>query len=235
MKPTVKTHEATERITTESLEVGPGVHVQRIRAVRQELGAETETVTERVEGPPQEGEYPGHFYVVEPELLENLRVTGWLGDFKLVSETPFTRCTSGKPYRVVRLKSYDHTLYDLDGLPLPVGLHFDYMGGSVNNRSFRLEPMLTALEARDDCQIATERYGKQKVQSVPHYNSGDGSGTRFVQFTWGPSVELYREYRKLVAAAGPEVWDARHTVALTMMGLDQYRLPKRDSEDSDDE
>jgi hypothetical protein len=217
----IKIHEASERITTESLEVGFGVKIQRIRVVRQEQGKETETVTEKVEGPPIKGENPGSFCVVEPELLEKLRITGWFIEDNLISKSPFTRCTSGIPYRVVRLKSYDHTLYDLDGLPLPVGIFFDYISGSVNNTTFRLEPLLTALEARNDVRIIPDRYGN-KVQSVLGYNGGS-LVTRFVAFIWAPGVELYREYRQQVVT-NKSIWDAKRRIALTMMGLGQYRI-----------
>jgi len=232
----VSRHEVRELVREQSIQVGPGLEVRRVTRVRLDRGSRTRVVEETVQGPAVEGEHSGQYCVVEPELLEKLRVKGWFHDdkYELISKKPFTRVKSGKPYRVVRLRGYDHTVFDEAGLPLPVGVWFDYMGGSgsVNNCTFRLGPLLTALEARDDVQIGTERYGDSKVQSVPGYNRGGGSGTRFVQFCWGPSVELYREYLGLVAAQGPKVWDAKHTVALTMLGLDGFRLPKRVRDES---
>jgi hypothetical protein len=237
----VSRHEVRELVREQSIEVGPGVLVRRVTRVRLDRDERVRTVQESVEGPPIAGEHPGNFCVVEPELLEHLRVSGWFTDDKdygLISKKPFSRVKRGGPYEVVRLRSYDHTVFDASsGLPLPVGIWFDYMdgSGSVNNETFRLGPLFTALEARQDVTIGTERYGDSKVQSVPGYNRGGGSGTRFIQFCWGPQVELYREYLRLVSEAGPSVWDAKHTVALTLMGLDQFRLPKRERGDSSSE
>jgi len=235
----VSRHEVRELVTEQSIPVGPDVEVRRITRVRLDRGTKTLTIEELVEGPSVPGEHPGAFCVVEPELLDKLRTTGWFTDdrdYGLISKKPFTRVKQGKPYQVVRLRSYDHQAFDISGEPLTVGLWFDYMTGQVNNSTFRLGPLLTALEAREDVTISTERYGDSKVQSVPGYNRGGGSGTRFIQFCWGPSVELYREYRALVEAQDKSVWDAKHKVALTLMGLDVFRLPARDpSEDASED
>jgi hypothetical protein len=225
-------HETFEETTTESISVGPEVEVCRVTVVRRSKDGRTTTaVSEHVRHAQKlTGEHPGEFVVVEPELLEKLRLGGWFSDdsedslhasYKLISKKPFARVLSDEPYAVVRLKSYDHTVFDLEGKPLSVGLRFDYINGRVADKNFDLKGLLKHLEGRADVQLHTERYGDGFFWQVPGYNRDNGY--QYLSFTWSPDHEVYREFRKRVEASTH--WDAKYQVAHEMMGNEPFRKP----------
>jgi hypothetical protein len=241
-----------EEAVTESIEVGPGVQVCRITTTRRPTFCVVETgewkpdenqvttsvqekVTHTIALPVVrnargEEEHQGNFCIVEPRLLEKLRMGGWFSDSKeydLISKEPFTRVLSGKPYKVVRLKSYDHTVFDLEGNPLPVGLYFDYINGRVSNRVFKIKGLLEHLKSRSDVTLLQEKYSDDFVHRIPSYNSD--SGSTHLSFIWNPDAEVYREFRKRVQESTE--WDAKYSVAHQMMGNDAFRLPEKADDD----
>lgn len=248
----IKVHvqETTEKTTTEKIIVAPGVEVCRVTVVRRavtkgiyggtKVGAPQTTVTEHVQhSHKSEDKYYGAFVVVEPELVEKLRMTGWFADSKeaeLISRTPFTRITEGKdkPYVIVRMDNADNRIYDLEGGRLPVAVYFDYGVGSgaVNDYSFDLPKLLEHLQKREDVTLRKGRWGDSPIQSIPHYNAGDTSGHHHIAFLWHPTVEVFRQYIEL-SAKGDRFY--RHHVAHTLMGNDEFRIPPREPRENDED
>lgn len=232
-----------EMATTKTIVVGPGIEVCRVRVVRQsEDGEETSTVSEHVRHTQKsEDPYFGQFSVVDPSLLEKLRMTGWFRDDKdygLISQEPFTLIKSGKPFEVVRLKNYDHTLYTMDGQRLPVALGFTYIEGRVNDHSFDLLKLLEHLQMRKDVTLHADRslgaghHHGQWISAVPYYNRGGMSGQYHLAFTWHPDVETFRKF--VASIKGRDSWD-RYAAAHTIMGNDEFRIPERAEPEADDE
>ena len=246
----VSDQETSEKTTTETIMVAPEVAVCRVTVVRQVVGTDEKTTvvtehvrytgkpTDRTHGPDAHMNF-GQFHVVAPELVEKLRMTGWFRDDKdyelLIRQKPFTHVTSGQPFAVVRLVSYDHTLYDVDGLRLPVGMRFAEIDGRANDAHFDLPKLLAHLKTRQDVTLHADPRsitGDPLVFRVPHHNRGDSCGHYHLVFTWHPDVETYREFVKL-----SERQDRfyRYDVAHTLMGNDEFRIPPRKTEDDEDD
>lgn len=218
-----------EDTAVESVLVAPLVSVVRTTVVRTPQGeAGTQTVSESVR---YNAELPdpnfGNFVLMPPELLEKIRLTGWFvnsKDIELVYRKPFTHVVAGLPYELVRLRHYDHSAYDAQGLQLPVGMHFCYMDGGVDNQHFYLTRMLAHLQSRPDVTLGADRWQKDKfIQDIPSYNC-DGARNQYIDFVWHPTVEDFRAFRAMV----PERCDRfdRYRIALTFLGADAHRRPE---------
>lgn len=224
-----------EEIVTQSIQICPEFSVNHISVARVADDG-TCSLVQREETRPTvapEDPYFGQYCVVAPELLEKLHKGGWFADnkdFELISRTPFSHVLSGEPYVLVRIKSYDNTLYTPDGLRLPVGVLYDEISGRANNAHFDLGKLLSHLEARDDITFKLDRWTEGKVHSTPDYNAGDSCGTRFISFIWHPTVELYREYVRLCDEADVNVFDKRN-IGHTLMGNDTFRISLKPVED----
>jgi hypothetical protein len=245
----ISVQETAEKTTTQTIVVAPGVEVCRVTVIRKTDGKRTRQVTEHVRyaGPPSDLTHGpeahlnfGQFAVVEPELIERIRMTGWLNhedDYKLICQKPFTRITKvEKPYAVVRLKSYDHSLYDLEGERLPVGMRFAEIDGRANDAHFDLPKLLAHLKTREDVTLhADPRHfgnGDPLVFRVPHYNQGDSCGYHHLVFTWHPDVATYREF---VKRTEHQDHFYRFDVAHTMMGNDEFRIVESEEDHSEED
>ena len=244
IKVNTKNYKVAEEVTVESITVGPNVDVIRTTVVRQRGGHKTTTeVTESVRYLGKtDDEYFGQFCVVDPALPEKIRMTGWFrdtNDFKnmVFMGAPFTHILEGKPYVVVRLKSYDHTMYDVENLPLPVGMNFNYIDGGVANDAFFLTGLVDHLKTREDVTLIAPRWADEGkfIHNIPSYNRSRGRD-RHLEFIWHPDVETYRKFQSEVGSS--DHW-RRYDIAHTLMGNDAFRKPpkesKYDDEDDDDD
>jgi hypothetical protein len=228
----ISTQDVQETITTEALDICPGVSARRITVQRLTGGLMTQEVKEDVHHTIETDDpHFGQFCVVEPELLERLRLTGWFhdADYGLISKEPLTRILSLKPYQVVRLRNYDHSLFDLEGQRLPVGVHFNYLDGRVNDYSFDLKRLLAHLQGRDDVTIQRERYCAQDIHRIPSYNAGDTSGYNGLSFIWHPTAELFRQY---CAESSKTDHFGRYEAAHPLMGNEEFRVEPPATDDS---
>lgn len=231
----ITVQETQETTTTEALTVAPLIEVQRITVERRSGILFDRKVGEQVHHTFEtKDEHFGRFCVVEPELLERLRLTGWFHDdkdYELISKQPFSRVLEGKPYQVVRLRSWDHSLFDAFDQRLPVAMHFSYIDGRVNDYSFDLKGLLKHLQGRDDVTIRRERYCDQDIHRIPGYNAGDTCGYNGLSFMWHPTAELFREYCALVK---PLDSFGRYDTAHQLMGNDLFRIePPAEDEQND--
>lgn len=225
--PEIKTtvYETQETTTTQQIELAPGIHAQRVTVVRRTGDQETTAVAESVQHLVETSDPNfGVFAVVEPVLLERLRLKGWFRadkDYELISKQPFTRVQEASPYAVVRLKSYDNSLFDLQGQRLPVALSYDYINGDVNDASFDLKGLLIHLQGRSDVTLHKGRFSESLIHRIPHYNAGDSCGFHGLSFTWHPEVALFREY--CVLSAKLDIFE-RGRAAHQLMGNDPFRV-----------
>jgi hypothetical protein len=225
-----------EEATTETITLAPAVEVCRVTVVRKSGDEALTTVTEHVRHTekPADPNF-GDFAIVAPALVEHLRMTGWFRDnkdYELISRTPFTHVTSGKPFELVRIKLYDHSLYTAEGQPLPVAMHFDYIEANTHNRSFDLRKLVEHLQARTDVTLNAPRHPSTRdpfIQPIPYYNA-EGGRSEYVEFTWHPDVETFREYLRTRASGA--TWD-RYPAAHKIMGNDAFRIPERDDDDAE--
>lgn len=115
---------------------------------------------------------------------------------------------------LVRIKTYDHTLYDRHERPLPVAIHFSYIDGNISERDYDLEKLAAHLLTRNDVALSGARYAgwhsdrpekgfkptkaKEAILRIPSYNAQSGR-THTLNFIWQPSVEDYRKLRAYMA------------------------------------
>lgn len=111
---------------------------------------------------------------------------------------------------LIFVKTYDHTLYDRRGLPLPTAIHFDYTDGHITEREYDLEKLAAHLLTRNDVVLSGARYAgwhsdrpekgfkptkaKEAILRIPSHNAQEGR-THTLNFIWQPSVEDYRKLR----------------------------------------
>jgi hypothetical protein len=159
---TVSTQVTHETTTTEMIALSGDVQVHRVTVSRTPEGKDpTSSVFESVvyKGVTDDKNF-GTFKVVDPSLLNKLKMSGWFEgeDYDLLVQTPFTKVLSGEPYEVIRIKDYDHSIYNMEGEHLPVAKHFNYLDGGVNDYNFDLERLLAHLQARSDVTLVQERF-----------------------------------------------------------------------------
>lgn len=212
-----------EKTTTESIAVGPQVEVRRITIVRTHGPHVQETTTRETKecvtftGKVDDENF-GFFVVATPKLLESMRMEGWMADgFEgEIAEKPFSYIQSGKPHVVVRLKTYNHTLFDVEGQHLPVGMRFSYLDGNVASNAFDLDGLLAHLKARNDVTLDFDT-----VQEIPYYNR-DVDRTHHISGVWRPDVDVYRQFRAELGG-NADSW-RRYELAHKFMGNDNFRL-----------
>lgn len=115
---------------------------------------------------------------------------------KLLVAEPDTRMPSEELVRDPTEGS-SHRLFDVEGRPLPVGMHFSYIDGRFDNGTYDLNKALEILRKRDDIRfIAEDRWQKAgEINRIPGYNAERGRD-QCIAFMWMPSVE---DYRRMVA------------------------------------
>ena len=217
----------SEEILTESILISPGIQVQRITVTRQGPDGPTIQIREKVSdsqptiGKPEK--YPSTARLVDPKLLDRLRLEGWSDINPSIRHLPFTCVLSGEPYVVVRINYSTNQVKDLSGEFLPVGMQFNYIDGQTSDHQFDLTRLVEYLEKRPDIQFHRGPYRQNVIQEIPGYNQYGNSGYQFIQFTWQPEVHQYREFMKLARAADSF---ERRRIAITFLGLDIFRIPE---------
>jgi hypothetical protein len=144
----------------------------------------------------------------------------------------------GNPYEVVHLRAHNHTMFDVEGRPLPVGMCFDYINGRVNNACFHLDKLIQHLNTREDVSFVCPDYPRSDnrfLHTVPYYNAGGHCGTSGLEFVWHPEPKLYRRYFKEAGIGEPRACLRRWDVALTFMGADKFRRPEPEETYDDDD
>lgn len=114
---------------------------------------------------------------------------------------------------VVRADHYNGTWMNGDGSLIPVGIHFDYTDGMIDNAHYDLTRVLEILSKRDDIT-----WVDQRVKRIPSYNASE-TRSQYLEFWWTPSLEQYEAYRAV------QCW-SRHSVVFDqdMLGIREAAL-----------
>ena len=84
------------------------------------------------------------------------------------------------------LEMVDHT-----GRAVPAALFFDYMDGSIDDRSYDLEASIKHLKSRPDVVLLKGRFSSQSyIQMLPDYAAEDDK-SQFIEFKWIPTDESW--------------------------------------------
>lgn len=163
------------------------------------------------------------FFGVSDTVADNIRRFGYLGiaydEFKQVKgmDKVFDFVANGGSLEnLIRLNSFDHSFWKLDGSVFPYGLRFDYTEAQIDDFAYDLERLVEILRARQDITIlaATEniesyrtgarrRYNQlpmiaepgQEIDDIPSYNREDGAD-HTVTFYWTPTSEQHAFIRE---------------------------------------
>jgi len=131
--------------------------------------------------------------LLRPEDLEGLRRYGWTmprdeayDEFIVnrFSKTPFSDWGK-KDWKLVRVESGDHMIFDQDGLALPVGQTCEYIMWNMDNEHYELDKAFEILSRHPEVEDL-RRF------DIPYYNREKGR-TKSLAFRWVPTVDSYRE------------------------------------------
>lgn len=139
------------------------------------------------------------YYVINSSFIKKMKYHGfWGGDAndltKNIQNSPFSTLCKNKG-TIVRLDYSAHMAYDLNDVPIPCALRFNYIAGSMNNKYYDIKKALMILSKRDDVR-GLKRY------SIPYYNRETDKDEGF-EFYWMPKLEDYikvldKSYKKYV-------------------------------------
>jgi hypothetical protein len=147
------------------------------------------------------GDWTAVIIAVRPGYLEEARLVGW-GHSENWTELdalrikdPIASLKAGEEVLFIECSGSNYLLFDMDRVPYPVSLRFDYMSGYTDNLHYDLDKAVEILSERDDVTMtAKEGYGRAArasfVLDVPGYNC-EGGRTRHVEFLWQPTREDY--------------------------------------------
>jgi hypothetical protein len=112
------------------------------------------------------------------------------------------------PDCLVQVDASSHMLFDRHGVPLPVGINFDYISkGGITDGRYDLKKLAAYLLTRDDIRIFPRKAGwdsskcdregratkvEECITDIPSYNSERGC-SRTIYFRWAPTQEAYRK------------------------------------------
>lgn len=162
--------------------------------------------------------------LASPKFRESMRTEGWQADdvyewIKEATETPYLRFVEGKATAedFVVVDSSGHMLFDADGVPLPVALHFGYIHSRMDNSRYDLKRALAILKERDD--IAFPKGAK--ILRIPGYNA-DEDRHEHIDFMWTPKAGDYVrvwEQCKKYTTSHPSTERHRAAIDLDVLGL----------------
>lgn len=133
-----------------------------------------------------------HYWLVPAEYLTLVQTQGFTApesDKALcdrIAEANKTPMDVPKGWCVVVVDYASHMLFDVNGVPLPVGLYYDYSSGMARDGAYDLEKMVPYLTAHP--QVHGLQGKPLSIQSVPYYNVSPGC-SRFTTFVFAPNQE----------------------------------------------
>jgi len=176
------------------------------------------------------GDWNSTIMAVKPVFLETMRQIGFYSDtgqepFKELDikdpltahiKDPLTAQEKGEEVVFIEVHGAAHQIFDLDGLPLPVCLGFNYIDGGFAEDKYDLLKAVNILLKREDVTLALnggERSyyydGKESdsidpkvyIGSIPGYNAERGR-SQCLSFRWHPTTEDYRKVFALLEPRG---------------------------------
>lgn len=206
-----------------------------------------------------EAGWTSSIYAVKPSFLDAARDYGFgdeIYDEAFRYDDPLTALSSGEEVVFVEVHSAAHQLFDMDGLPFPVGLIFNYIDGGMSEDRYDLVKASEILMKRKDVLLLpgggeSRSSGPQDdprsyVGAIPYYNTAAGRRS-CLQFHWRASVEDYRRVWALALEdrSHPGKGDLmKACFDLDIFGLraggaarfeDYYDTARYENEDSDDD
>jgi hypothetical protein len=212
------------------------------------------------------------YTVFTDEAVAGIRQFGYsflhYDDYKCLKGTgvdrPFDHAALGGSLdNLIRLESYDHSFWKIDGSLFPAAIAFDYVEASITDRRYDLKKLVEILRQREDVTIIAAKEGGyrrrsegltpaqpgEEIDRIPYYNRDCGSET--VTFYWTPPAEVTLALRSTEGKKG--FFNRFHYIfdndllglraggaALTrdFYGntlLDGSKAPERDYDDGDDD
>lgn len=92
--------------------------------------------------------------------------------------------------RIVYIKTYDHSVWRLDGTMFPTPITFDYISAKMNSNTYDIPRAFDILKKRDDVIFLDDHHevaAEPSVLRVPYYNSDCGHSC--LAFLWKPTQE----------------------------------------------
>lgn len=143
--------------------------------------------------------------VANSGVREALRTFGWAefthAAIRQILTDPYTRIMSGDASeKDILILNGQEKVTDVQGRPVPIAVHFDYINGHMDDSRYDLSKALTILKARSDVRFPPDdgRDGRTgTVLSIPHYNT-EGHRNHFLRFVWMPSDVDYQQLHEVL-------------------------------------
>jgi hypothetical protein len=122
----------------------------------------------------------------------------------------------------VKMDINAHMLFDLDGVPYPVALYYDYINASMDNGKYALNSVLKHLLTRDDIRFLDD----PEVRNIPYYNITEDH-SKYLEFFWMPKREDYIKMWDWCLANGGEYPSTSRfyaVEALDLLGINKYKI-----------
>ena len=193
------------RITTSSMLEGN--HEAWVETIAPSLAREgfalTADVTAYAAGKLAALPFDSHLTWVPQAYLDDLRLQGYAlagekhsAALDTANKQIFSSATLGPaPYILVRADFCSHLNFDLDGVPHPTGLPYNYMDGHIRDGYLDLDRALVQLKQHPQVGIRAivPKYAKAiptelVISDVPYYNVSEGCSQQ-IDFVYQPTAE----------------------------------------------
>lgn len=187
-----------------------------------------------------------------PEAFEIMRRDGHLFDSRIYDrliegELLFTSSASNLPEvladgmdaeNIVFFASYDHSVVDYRGWPIPMAMRVNYLDGGVTNGRYDLEKVAEVLKENPEVEILVSGSRNSPISPIPSYNASNEADAQ-IQFLWRPSGE---SWERMLLALGFNPDHPSHLrirpedviEAIDFFGIQQFRVEGRVDRDEFD-
>ena len=158
--------------------------------------------------------------------LELYCCRGWIYENEISPDDKKLLEYSYKPYThfvfldtIVRFDNASHMIFDVHDNALPVGIHYEYIQGSINDKYYDLHKLRKYLSERGDIMELSE------ISPIPYYNKGDGKNFHF-SFIWKPNYADYNrmwQYCKQHKKRHSSVLIRSAVEDLDLLGMNQFK------------
>jgi len=156
------------------------------------------------------------YNLYEENILEFARsnlfghVKTWEKFMEYKIKNPFTYFQENNlsQVKLLYLRSYDHTIRDINNKKLPTAIYFDYIEAGIHDGDYDLKEVLDILKERNDIIFL-----KDGIISIPYYNS-DEERNEYLEFIWTPSNEDFDKIAECVNS-----WDRYNKIKTEIFGL----------------
>ena len=146
--------------------------------------------------------------LVTNDFIESIRNAGYVETMmKFESVLDDTRKNlmdlGGKPeYQLVRNYHGGHMIFDMEDIPLPIAIKFDYINGNITNEDYNSQEVLYTLAKNEQVVSMNVLDVALTISPIPYYNA-DEKRNAAVEFIFRPTKNQMRDIWKIAVQINP--------------------------------